>query len=468
MNHPPLCPASMHARARPRSTFNVQRSTFFLLAFSALLALPARAQVAAGTVLDEVVAVVADEPVLASEVTALAATVAEGGEVTDEVWSRALDEIVAQLVLIARAQQDTTIVVTEDQVDQQLDARIAQLARQAGGQAQLEAYYGMPVEEIRVRFRDDVRRQLLAQQYQSRRLREVTITPSEVRAWFATIPEDQVPEVPELVRVAHVVKAPAPSEAAREAARTLAEALRDSVLAGQATIEDLARRHTDDRASAARGGLYEDVNVRDLVPEFGIVAGTLEPGGLSQVFETTFGYHVMRLNARQGDVISFNHILIQVDADDLDPADAIAALTVLRDSVVVHGVPFEAIARRHSEDPYSAGRGGYLADEAGSRDLQLDLLGQDWQATLDTLDVGEVSMPAAVALTDGSPAWHIVLLQRRTPPHRLSPDSDYALLSQYALRDKQARVLNEWVRDLRRTVYVEIKTDRYVGERESG
>ena len=178
MNHPPLCPASMHARARPRSTFDVRRSTFFLLAFSALLALPARAQVAAGTVLDEVVAVVADEPVLASEVTALAATVAEGGEVTDEVWSRALDEIVAQLVLIARAQQDTTIVVTEDQVDQQLDARIAQLARQAGGQAQLEAYYGMPVEEIRVRFRDDVRRQLLAQQYQSRRLREVTITPS--------------------------------------------------------------------------------------------------------------------------------------------------------------------------------------------------------------------------------------------------------------------------------------------------
>ena len=71
-------------------------------------------------------------------------------------------------------------------------------------------------------------------------------------------------------------------------------------------------------------------------------------------------------------------------------------------------------------------------------------------------------MPAAVALTDGSPAWHIVLLQRRTPPHRLSPETDYALLSQYALREKQARVLDEWIRDLRPTVYVEIKTDRYV------
>jgi peptidyl-prolyl cis-trans isomerase SurA len=440
-----------------------------LLVLLVLLAAPAGAQVVPGTVLDAVVAVVADEPVLESEVTSLAATVAQGGTVSEEAWSRALDEIVNQLVLVARAEEDTTIIVTDDQVDQQLDARIAQLAQQAGGEAQLEAYYGIPIEEIRTRFREDVRRQLLAQQYQGRRLREVTITPSEVRAWFAQIPPDQVPEVPELVRVAHVVKVPAPDEAARVAARTLAETLRDSILAGQATIEDLARRHTDDRGSAARGGLYENVSTGDLVPEFGLVAGTLEPGGLSNVFETSFGFHVMRLNDRRGDLISFNHILIMVDDTALDPAAAIAALDVLRDSVVVHGVPFEAIAKRHSEDPYTASRGGYLSDlRTGDRDLQPDLLGEFWQATLDTLDVGEVSAPAEVRLADDTRAWHIVLLQRRTPPHRLNPDEDYALLSQYALRDKQNRVLEAWLRDLRQTVYVEIKTDRYVEERESG
>jgi peptidyl-prolyl cis-trans isomerase SurA len=440
-----------------------------LLVLLVLLAAPARAQIVPGTVLDEVVAVVGDEPVLESEVTSLAVTVAEGGAVNDEAWSRALDEIVNQLVLAARAEEDTTIVVGEEQVDQQLDARIAQLARQAGGETALEAYYGMPVEEIRTRFRDDVRRQLLAQQYQSRRLREVTITPSEVRAWFAQIPPDEVPEVPELVRVAHVVKVPEPDEAARAEARAFVEALRDSILAGQATIEDLARRHTDDRGSAARGGLYENVSTGDLVPEFGLVAGTLEPGGLSNVFETSFGFHVMRLNDRRGDLISFNHILIMVDDADLDPAAAIAELGVLRDSVVVHGVPFEGIAKRHSEDPYSAGRGGNLTDlRTGDRDLQPDLLGELWQATLDTLEAGEVSAPAEVRLADDTRAWHIVLLQRRTPPHRLDPDTDYALLSQYALRDKQARVLAEWLRDLRQTVYVEVKTDRYVEERESG
>lgn len=435
---------------------------FLLLAL--LAALPARAQVSNGTVLDEVVAVVDDEPVLASEVAALAAGIAgeTGGAVTDETWSRALDQIVGQLVLVARAEADTTIIVSEDQVTQQLDARIAQLARQAGGEAALVAYYGLPIEEIKARFRDDVRRQLLAQQYQGRRLREVTVTPSEVRAWFAAVPASEVPEVPELVRVAHVVKVPVPGAGAQEAARTFAEALRDSILAGQATIEDLARRHTDDPGSAARGGLYENVAVSDLVPEFGLVAGTLEPGGLSTVFETSFGYHVLRLNARQGDVISFNHVLIRVDDAGLDPAAAIAALTVLRDSVVVHGVAFEAIAKRHSEDPYTAGRGGVLADlRTGDRDLQPNLLGPLWQSTLDTLGVGEVSAPAEVALADDTRAWHLVLLQRRTPPHRLSPETDYALLSDYALRDKQNRVLDEWLRDLRRTVYVEIKTDRY-------
>ena len=442
----------------------IPRLRALLVLLAALVGAPASAQVPNGTVLDEIVAVVGEEPILASEVNAVAAGALQQGQtMTDDLWSRALDELIHQKVLVARAQQDTTVVVTDDQVNQQLDQRVNALARQLGGSAQLEAYYGRTIDEIKQLFRDDVRQQLLAQQYQGRRLRDVTVTPSEVRAWFATIPESEVPEVPELVRVAHVVKTPEPDPAARAEARRLAEALRDSIAAGQATIEELARRHTDDRGSANTGGLYERFNIRDLVPEFGLVAATMEPGELSQVFESQFGFHVMRLNARQGDVISFNHILIQVDDSNVDADGAIAELTAIRDSVLTLGLPFELAAKRNSDDPFSAAQGGYLADpRSGERDLRLEALGALWQATIDTMEVGEISQPAEVQLLDGTNAWHIVLLQRRTPPHRLSLETDYALLSQYALQDKRQRVLDEWLADLRRTVYVEVKTDRYV------
>ena len=442
----------------------ISRTWCSLLALGALLTSPlAMAQVEPGTTLDAIVAVVGSEPILASEVDALAFASTEGQAVTPELWSRVLDDLIAQKVLVTRAERDTTINVTDEQVNQQLDARIAQLSQQAGGADQLEAYYGKTIDEIKVLFRTNVRQQILAQQYQGRRLGSVTVTPNEVRAWFAQVPESEIPDVPELVRVAHVVKIPEPDETARETARAMAEALRDSVLAEQATIEELASRHTGDRGSATRGGRYDNTNVAELVPEFGLIATTLEPGALSQVFETPFGFHFMRLNERRGDVISFNHILIQVDDSAVDPAAAIAELEVLRDSVVTMNIPFEIIAKNNSDDPFTATQGGYLTDpRSRERDLQTEALGPLWQATLDTLEVGEVSQPAEVQLADGSRAWHIVLLQRRQEPHRMSIETDYALLSQYALRDKQVEVLQDWIGDLRRTVYVEIKTDRYI------
>ena len=424
----------------------------------------AQAQIAPGTVLDEIVAVVGTEPVLASEVNAVALSVAQTPLTTipDGEWSRALDELVNQKVVLARAMRDTTVIVSDDQVNRQLDVRTASLAAQLGGEDQLAAYYGRTIEEIKASFRDEVRRQLMAQQYQARRLREINITPTEVQTWFAQIPEEEIPDVPELVRVAHIVRQPEPDEAAHEAARALAAALRDSILAEQATIEVLAGRHSDDPGSNENGGAYDNFNVGDLVSEFGLVASTLEHGGLSQVFETQFGFHVMRLNERRGDVVSFNHILISVNDSDLDPATAIERLNVLRDSVVTLGSQFEAIAKRNSSDPHSAAQGGYVSDpRTGERDLRLDALGPLWKVVIDTMEVGSISAPAEVQLLDGTRAWHVILLQRRTPPHKLNLETDYALLSQYALQDKRQTELDAWLRDLRETVYIDIKSERY-------
>ena len=426
----------------------------------ALAASPASAQTD-GQVLDEVVAVVGGEPVLNSEVEAFAAQFAQQNLYGDAAYRRAMDDLIAQKVLLAHAQRDTTVIVTNEAVNDALNRRIGQLAQQVGGDEQVEALYGKPLAEIREQFRGEIRKQLLVQQFQGRRARQIRVTPAEVRAFFESIPEAERPEVPDLVRVSHVVRKPVLDPAAKSDARGLAEALRDSVIAGDLAFEDAATRYTADPGSKARGGRYAGINVRELVPEFGAVAQTLEPGAISGVFETGFGYHFMRLNERRGDVIDFNHVLIRIDDSRVDGAAALAMLETLRDSVVAEGVPFGQIAKRHSEDPASAPRGGALADAQGGRDLPAADLGALWQATLDTLEVGEVSMPTEVRLLDGARAFHIVLLQRKTPAHPLDPQTDYALLSEYALQEKRARELDAWVQKLRETVYVDVRTDRY-------
>jgi len=423
-----------------------------------------------GQVLDGIAAIVGDQVVLMSEVEALSQQAAQGQPVDDQFWSRALDQLINQRVLVVKARRDTTIDVEDGYVDEQLDTRVADLARQVGGEAQLEALYGRRISEIKTTLREDVRNELFAQQYRSRRLQEVTITPGEVRAWFALIPEAERPEVPELVRVAHVVKIPKPNEAARQQARDLAQTLRDSITAEQAPFEDIANRHTQDPGNAGRdgalnGGRYDRFTLRDLVPAFSAAAAALQPGEISQVFETEFGYHVLRLNSREGENISFNHVLIPISAEGSETGVAFDELAILRDSLVTHNVPFEAIARRHSEDEFSAYRGGFVSDpRTGERDLRLEALGAGWQANVDTLEIGEISQPTEVDLLDGTKAVHVVLLQKRTPAHPLSPDIDYVLLSDYALQDKRQTVFIEWVERLRRDVYIDVKSDRYVDE----
>ncbi len=431
--------------------------------------------VAPGTSLDGVAAVVNDQIVLTSEVSALAQQAAASGEqpITPDLWSRALDQLVDRRIMIANARLDTTVVVSEDQIQAQLDQTMEQLIASVGSEAALVAAYGRATGQIRESLREDTHDDIALQIYRGKRMRSVAITPNEVRDWFAEIPESDRPMVPEIVRVAHVVKVPSPSEASRAQARAFTQTLRDSVAAGFATIEELADRHSQDpgntnRSGTKNGGRYDDFSLRDLVPEFGAAANALEPGQLSQVFETPYGFHVLRLNAKRGEQVSFNHILIPISSSGSEVEQAKAELAVLRDSVVTHNVPIEAIARRHSEDPFSASRGGFVSDpRTGERDLQLDALGPLWKQTVNDLAINELSEPREVTLLDGSTAYHIALLQRRTPSHRLSIADDYALLSEYALQQKQQVELFKWIESLRRSTYVDIRSDQYVPRTQS-
>ncbi|HEX8385289.1 MAG TPA: peptidylprolyl isomerase [Rubricoccaceae bacterium] len=443
-----------------------------VLVFAALVAAPVLAQpVTPGTRLDGIAAVVGDQVVLYSEVDALSqqAATQQQTAVTPELWSRALDQLLDRRILIDNARRDTTVDVSDAQVSDEVERNVQQLVGQVGSQAALEEAYGRPLADIRESFREEVRDDLLLQQYRSRRLRDVAVTPGEVTEWFDRIPAAERPEVPELVRVAHVVRTPAPSEAARAQARQFAQALRDSIAAGQATLAEIANRHTSDPGNTNRdgtknGGSYRNFATRDLDPTFVAASAALDPGGLSQVFETGFGYHVLRLDERVGDRISFSHVLVPITQAGSELDAARATLRSLRDSVVTHGVPFEAIARRHSQDPYSASRGGFVSDpRTGERDLRLDALGTLWKATVDTMAVGEISGVAPVQLLDQTDVLHFVLLQKRTPAHPLSLEADYALLAEYALQDKRQEVLREWVDDLKRSTYVDLRAgDRYV------
>jgi peptidyl-prolyl cis-trans isomerase SurA len=429
-----------------------------VLTLGIIVQLPASAQ--SGGVVDEIVAVVGNEIVLRSEVDGIVQNVVQQGQApySDELWVEMLDQIVDQKVMAEIARRDTTIIVSDDQVDQAIDRRIQQLQRQVGGRAELERMYGKPLVAIRAELRQDFRNQLLAQQLQQRRMSSIRITPSEVRDWFMQFPTDSLPVIPETIRLSHIVRHPVITDAARDEAREILELIREQIVSGEATLEDLARQFSDDPGSAQAGGLYEEMRLAEVVPEFAAVAARSPIGEISRIFETPFGLHILRINDRRGDQINYNHILIEFDRSKSDPAPAIEFLSAVRDSITTMGAPFELMARRHSQENESSTMGGRVLDpRTGERELFLEMLGPTWRATIDTLEIGEVSQPARVQLLSGQTSYHLITVRGRVPEHTVDLLTDYERIEQLALQEKQMRELERWVRGLRDRVYIDMR-----------
>lgn len=434
--------------------------TCWLVLLLGLLVLPTPARAQEDVVLDEIVAVVGSDIVLASDVDGFVLGVMNQQQVpfSQELWDRALQQIIDEKVMVIHAKRDTNIVVGDQQVEQMLDSRVSQMARRVGGETRLEALYGKSVLELKAEFREEIRDQALAEQIRSQKLRNVRATPSDVEAWLNQIPTDSLPTLPDMVRISHIVALPEITEDAREEAMEIISTIRDTVLAGGASMEEMAELFSDDPGSAPNGGLYEDMALSDLVPEFAAVASRSPLGVYSPIFETQFGLHFLRINARRGDRIDYNHILIGFDESDSDAEPAKELLASLRDSIQTGKTTFEKMAREFSEEETSRSRAGAVMDpNTGDNLLFIDALGPMWQETLTSLEPGEISQPREVTLLDGRRAYHIVRLEERIPEHQVSLETDYALIERRALQDKQDRIMQEWLGQLKETVYIELR-----------
>ncbi len=99
------------------------------------------------------------------------------------------------------------------------------------------------------------------------------------------------------------------------AARAKAEGLRAEIQQG-AKFEDVARRESADTASAAQGGALGKAGRGAYVPSFAAALYSLRIGELSPPVLTQFGYHLIRVDARQGDSVTAHHILVRIQQGD--------------------------------------------------------------------------------------------------------------------------------------------------------
>ncbi|NML67356.1 peptidylprolyl isomerase [Hymenobacter sp. RP-2-7] len=411
--------------------------------------------------LDGIIVKVDNQIILRSDVEGIVAQEqarAQGKPLPPDLRCKVLQSLVLNKLMLARADIDS-VTVTDSRVNSELDRRMNYFVQQVGSEKKLEELYNKPVRVLKEDLRSQVRDQLVQQEMQDKISGKVTVTPREVKEYFDKIPKDSLPYYSTEVEVGQIVIPAQVNDKAKQAAISQLNDLRGRIQAGE-SFEELAKKYSQDPGSGAQGGYLGYFKKGELVPEYEAASRKLEPGQLSPVVESQFGFHLIQLIERKGDQYSTRHILLKPTTGAADASEAALKLTRLRKQILSDSISFAKAAKDNSTDKGTSGNGGLLANrQDGGSKLPLDKLDPAIFFTIDTMKVGHITPPLAYRTDDGKDAMRILYLKSNTPPHQANLLDDYQKISQAALNEKKSKALEEWYEKNRNTVYLEVAPD---------
>ena len=411
-------------------------------------------------VIDMVVAVVADEVILQSDVEAAIMNYAQSGQPSGPNTRCVIfEDILYKKLLLNQAALDS-IEISEDQIKQNLNDRIQYFVSQIGSEEKLEQFYGKSIQEIKEEFHDMIEEQMLIQQVQGGITSGVDVSPSEVKAFFNKIPKDSLPFVNSEVVVEHIVIDPKISENEKIATRQRLESIRERVLKGE-DFGTLAYLYSEDPGSAKKNGELGFMERGQLVKEFAAEAFSIQPGEVSEVFETQFGYHILQLIERRGQMANIRHILLKPKFSQSDLQVARNRLDSLRTQIVDYDtVNFQNMATRYSDDKSTRMNGGKLINtQTGSTTFEINDLSKVDPSlffVLDKMKPGEVSQPVIYQKMDGTQSYRLVKLVSVTEPHRANLEEDYLKIQGAARAEKEKGVVDDWIKSKIEINYIRI------------
>jgi len=410
-----------------------------------LLGILSASMLVSSQTLDRIVAVVDNDLILESELNAQVQFFILNNKVdpkTPGLKEQVLQSMINEKLIVAKAIEDS-VTVSDDEVQQQLDAAIQSRVQQVGSEARLEEAYGMPLSRIKREYKDEMRRNLLAQRLQQQRFGTSQIGRFEVEEFYRTY-KDSLPRVPEEVELAHILMKPRASDEAKMGTRERLQRLLDSIKAGS-DFATIAKRYSEDPGSASRGGDLGLVRRGQFVKEFETAVFALGEGQVSGIVETLFGFHIIQLLERRGDAVRARHIILHVEQTKASDEAVIARLDSLRRRIL-SGENFAELARKYSENPENNLVGGNLGT------FDLEQVSKDIYPLASTLKKGEISVPTRIPFGSAY-AYHIVQMKNRTPAHTMTLETDYRKVEAIALNYKRTKDYQAWLDELKSRIF---------------
>jgi peptidyl-prolyl cis-trans isomerase SurA len=408
-------------------------------------------------VVDQVVAVVGNNPILKSDIeTTVLAKQAQGMTTLGDMKCEVLEELLEGRLLLAEADLDTTIIVTDSQINQNMDRRMQYYIENLGSEKEVEKHFNKSIGAIRSEMGEMIKEQLKTEQMQGKILQKIKATPAEVRQFFKQLPQKDIPEIPTQYEYAQITILPNVTEQEDLEVKAKLRDFKKRVENGD-NFAALAVLYSEDPGSAKNGGEMDYVGRGMLDPAFATEAFSLKPGQVSKVVKSEFGYHIIQMIDRKGEKIKCRHILIKPKTDPGELEKAKNRIDSLADYIRKGILQWEQACYLYSSDKNTRNNGGLVTSQRnGSSKFRVDELDPDVSKVITKMNIGETSNPFVSVDDKQREVYKIIRLIDKTKPHQVNLQTDYQTLTEMFLAKKKDETYRKWIADKQSKTYIHI------------
>ncbi len=220
--------------------------------------------------------------------------------------------------------------------------------------------------------------------------------------------------------------------------------------------------YSEDTESAKKGGEIGYLTRGELEKPYADAAFSLTPGTVSKIVETKFGFHIIQLIDRKGDMVNTRHILIRPQVKPEQAEQALARLDSLANQIRKDSIKFETAAIRFSTHKDSRTNGGLMVSPNPSDRvtwLTLEELNKEMYVKVRDLKVGEISDPFKTTDENNSPVFRIVKLINEVPAHTANMKDDYQILYNAAIIEARNKAYDKWIKEKIKSTYIRISEE---------
>lgn len=407
-------------------------------------------------VIDKVIAVVGGDMILSSDIEQEVMRLKMQGSLPEgDVKCQILEQLLVQKLLLNQSKVDSltpNVAVIENEIDR----RLKYFVNQIGSEKALENYFHKSMYEIKDDLREVIREQQLTQQMRQKVVDKITVTPSEIKRFYKTVPSDSLPIIPEQYELQEISMYPPSSAEAKFRVKEKLLDLRSRILKGE-RFSMLAMAYSEDLGSAKKGGELGFRTRDEFVKSFSDVAFNLADGQVSQIVETEYGFHIIQMIEKRNNQVNVRHILLkpQFSSDMLLEAqnklDSIATL-IKKDSL-----SFEKACIKYSEDKKSKMNGGLVVNSANnSKYFEKEQLQPSDYYVIKELKKGGVSAPFESRDEHANVIFKIIKIKDIVPSHKANLNDDYDTIQEMTKQSREQEVFMQWVKDKLKVTYIKI------------